>query len=213
MSLEKRRREYRYGTLDSESLSSDPIKQFSDWMSDAIDKDLGDPTAMCLATTTPDGRPSQRVVLLKGYSASGFVFFTNLSSRKATEIEANSHVCLLFPWLHLDRQVIIEGKAHSLDREDVGNYFIQRPVEAKLAAWASKQSKPIQNRACLEERYENISLRFYGKGIPVPEFWGGYRVAPDNFEFWQGGERRLHDRFRYSKNESDSTWTISRLAP
>ena len=213
MSLEKERREYRYAGLDVDSLAKDPLTQFRRWLADIIEQGLSDPTAMCLSTCAANGRPSQRIVLLKSFDKSGFVFFTNLESRKSLEIRSNARVSLLFPWLKLDRQVIIEGEAIEMSREEVVKYFITRPKGSKIAAWSSRQSKPIESRFQLEECYEKTCNRFDGEDIPVPDFWGGYKVAPDFFEFWQGRENRLHDRFSFSLDDSSSVWIVNRLSP
>ncbi len=213
MSLEKERREYLYAGLDVDSLAKDPLIQFQRWLADMIEQQLSDPTAMCLSTCAADGKPSQRIVLLKSFDKSGFVFYTNLESRKSVEIRSNARVSLLFPWLKLDRQVIIEGEAIELSREEVINYFTERPDGSKLAAWSSRQSMPIKSRNQLDECYKKTSLRFDGKDIPVPGFWGGYRVSPDFFEFWQGRENRLHDRFSFSLDDSSSAWIVNRMSP
>ena len=160
MSLEKERREYLYAGLDVDSLAKDPLIQFQRWLADMIEQQLSDPTAMCLSTCAADGKPSQRIVLLKSFDKSGFVFYTNLESRKSVEIRSNARVSLLFPWLKLDRQVIIEGEAIELSREEVINYFTERPDGSKLAAWSSRQSMPIKSRNQLDECYKKTSLRF-----------------------------------------------------
>ena len=211
MSIKDNRRDYRYDTLSRESLLEDPVDQFSLWMSQALEADIIDPTAMCIATVDSSGKPSQRMVLLKGFDQDGFVFYTNLLSRKATEISANPFVSLHFPWLSLDRQVIIGGRAESLPETDVRESFSSRPVSSKLAAWASKQSSSLDSRLELENQFSDVKQRFKSQDIPSPEFWGGYRVCPETFEFWQGGAHRLHDRF-YFQREQDA-WKISRLSP
>ena len=213
MSLETDRREYRYAGLDVDSLAKDPHTQFKIWLNEAIERGISDPTAMCLSTCALGARPSQRIVLLKSYDKSGFVFYTNLKSRKAREIQSNARVSLLFPWLKLDRQVIIEGEAIAVSRGDVENYFVKRPEGSKIAAWASRQSMPLKSRAQLEDSYDRMSHRFAGEEIPAPDFWGGYKVYPDFFEFWQGRENRLHDRFSFSRNNPSSAWAVNRLSP
>jgi pyridoxamine 5'-phosphate oxidase len=216
MAIKDSRREYRFATMRRSSMRDDPIDQFRMWLDAALAADLPDPTAMCLATVDNSGRPSQRMVLLKDFGDDGFVFFTNLTSSKATEIICNNSVCLHFSWLSLDRQVIIRGKAELLSREKVDNYFQGRPRTSQIGAWASRQSKVITNRAVLEERYARIEKQFAQFEIPTPEFWGGYRVSLERVEFWQGGEQRLHDRFCYTPdrvNETNSKWKIERLAP
>lgn len=168
---------------------------------------------MVLATVADSGLPSQRTVLLKHFDHHGAVFYTNMESRKALEISANSRVSLLFPWLQLDRQVMIGGIARPLSRAEVDKYFVTRPRESQLAAWASPQSRTLASRAVLENQYAERQKKFAGRDVPAPDFWGGYRVIPREFEFWQGGESRLHDRFRYLLDESGADWTVNRLAP
>lgn len=211
MSLEHQRREYTYGKLTRESLADSPFVQFDHWMQQAIEAEITDPTAMCVATVGADGRPWQRIVLLKGFDEQGFVFYTNLGSRKAKEIADNPNVGLHFPWLSLERQVIVTGKAEQLGKAQVLKYFLKRPRESQLGAWASQQSSRISSRQVLEAEYSRIKAKFAKGEIPVPDFWGGFRVIPNEFEFWQGGERRLHDRFQYLLQ--DGEWRIERLAP
>lgn len=211
MSLEDNRREYDYGKLSRESLLDNPFDQFTLWMNQAIEAKVQDPTAMSVATVNAEGRPWQRMVLLKGFDQQGFVFYTNLGSRKAKEIEANAQVSLHFPWLQLDRQVIIGGRAERLSAVEVMKYFVSRPKESQLAAWASKQSSRINSRQALETQFAQIKEKFSKGEIPLPDFWGGFRVVPEEMEFWQGGESRLHDRFSYSRDGDD--WAIDRLSP
>ncbi len=211
MSLEDNRREYDYGKLSRESLADDPFAQFTLWMNQAIEAQIQDPTAMSVATVSPEGKPWQRMVLLKGFDEQGFVFYTNLGSRKAKEIEANAQVSLHFPWLQLDRQVIVGGRAERLSAVEVMKYFISRPKESQLAAWASKQSSRISSRQVLETQFAQIKEKFAKGDIPLPDFWGGFRVVPEEIEFWQGGESRLHDRFSYNRDGDD--WQIDRLSP
>jgi len=211
MSLEDNRREYDYGKLSRESLRDDPFDQFTLWMNQAIEAGVQDPTAMSVATVSAEGKPWQRMVLLKGFDAQGFVFYTNLGSRKAQEIEANAQVSLHFPWLQLDRQVIVGGRAELLSTVEVMKYFLSRPKDSQLAAWASKQSSRINSRQALETQFSQIKQKFAKGEIPLPDFWGGYRVVPAEIEFWQGGESRLHDRFCFKRN--DDEWDIARLSP
>lgn len=212
--LEESRREYQYGHLTHESLHCSPFEQFRLWMDQAIDAGVSDPTAMCLATVDKAGKPWQRTVLLKGFDAKGFMFYTNLGSRKAEHIAANPHVSLIFPWWQLDRQVIIGGKAEQLSKTEVMNYFLKRPKASQLAAWASKQSSRISSRQALEAEFMQMKQKYAEGEVPLPDFWGGYRVVPTEFEFWQGGELRLHDRFQYLlEGEGSDRWNISRLAP
>jgi pyridoxamine 5'-phosphate oxidase len=211
MSLEDNRREYDYGKLSRESLRGDPFDQFTLWMNQAIEAGVQDPTAMSVATVSAEGKPWQRMVLLKGFDAQGFVFYTNLGSRKAQEIEANAQVSLHFPWLQLDRQVIVGGRAERLSTVEVMKYFLSRPKDSQLAAWASKQSSRINSRQALETQFAQIKQKFAKGEIPLPDFWGGYRVVPAEIEFWQGGESRLHDRFCFKRD--DDEWDIARLSP
>jgi pyridoxamine 5'-phosphate oxidase len=210
--LEETRREYRYGKLNRIDLADSPFDQFHQWMDDAIDAKVQDPTAMCVATVSKDGRPSQRVVLLKHFDQQGLVFYTNVESRKARDMTQNRHVSLHFAWLEIDRQVHIEGLAEKLGLSTVLKYFISRPRESQLAAWTSPQSQRIDSRSILENEFQRMQNKFVDKKIPLPTFWGGYRVRPRQWEFWQGGERRLHDRFQYTPSESQG-WEINRLAP
>ena len=211
MSLEENRREYDYGKLSRESLLDNPFDQFTLWMNQAIEAKVQDPTAMSVATVNSEGKPWQRMVLLKGFNEQGFVFYTNLGSRKAKEIENNAQVSLHFPWLQLDRQVIVGGRAERLSTAEVIKYFVSRPRDSQLAAWASKQSSHIHSRQALETQFAQIKQKFAKGEIPRPDFWGGYRVVPEEIEFWQGGESRLHDRFCFKRD--DDEWNIARLSP
>ena len=211
MSLQDNRREYDYGKLSRESLLDSPFDQFKRWMAQAIEADIQDPTAMSVATVNAEGKPWQRMVLLKDFDERGFVFYTNLGSRKAAEIAGNAQVSLHFPWLQLDRQVIVGGRAERLSTVDVMKYFLSRPKGSQLAAWASKQSSRINSRQALETQFEQVKAKFSKGEIPLPDFWGGFRVIPEEIEFWQGGESRLHDRFSFQRNGDD--WDIARLSP
>jgi pyridoxamine 5'-phosphate oxidase len=211
MSLQDNRREYDYGKLSRESLLDNPFAQFKLWMAQAIEADIQDPTAMSVATVNAEGKPWQRMVLLKDFDERGFVFYTNLGSRKAAEIKGNAQVSLHFPWLQLDRQVIVGGCAERLSTVDVLKYFLSRPKGSQLAAWASKQSSRVNSRQALETQFERVKEKFSNGEIPLPDFWGGYLVVPQEIEFWQGGENRLHDRFCF-KRENDQ-WDIARLSP
>ncbi len=212
MTLENERREYDFGRLTRESLADEPFKQFRLWLEEALKYQIQDPTAMCVATVGENGRPWQRIVLLKDFDRQGFVFYTNLGSRKAREIEHNPQVCLHFPWLQLDRQVIVSGKAEKLGKAQVLKYFLTRPRESQLAAWASRQSSRISSRQILEAEFGRLKDKFAKGKVPVPDFWGGFRVVPTEFEFWQGGQHRLHDRFFYQLQDN-SEWSIDQLAP
>ena len=211
MSLEDNRREYDFGKLSRESLLDNPFAQFEQWMAQAIEANIQDPTAMSVATVNAQGKPWQRMVLLKGFDEQGFVFYTNLGSRKATEIEGNGQVSLHFPWLQLDRQVIVGGTAQRLSTAEVTGYFLSRPKGSQLAAWASKQSSHLNSRQVLETQFEQVKEKFSKGEIPLPDFWGGYRVVPEEIEFWQGGENRLHDRFCFKRENHQ--WHIARLSP
>ena len=205
------RKEYTSAGLDRAGLDPDPIVQFHKWFEKVIDADLHEPNAMILATATTDGKPSARTVLLKGYDERGFVFYTNYEGRKAVEIEANPTCALLFYWGELERQVRIEGRASRLSGEESDAYFAGRPRGSRPGAWASEQSRPVEDRNILEERVRALEAEYEGREIPRPPFWGGYRVEPDTIEFWQGRENRLHDRLVYRR--SGGRWKIVRLQP
>jgi len=204
--------DYHLGHLDEKDLAADPFRQFEAWFNQAREANLLEPNAMTLATVDADARPTIRTVLLKHWDDRGFVFFTNLESRKAGQIAANPNVSLLFPWLALQRQVAINGTAEKISTSEVVAYFIKRPFHAQIAAWASPQSRVISTRAILEMKWEEMKRKFREGNVPLPSFWGGYRVVPRDVEFWQGGESRLHDRFLYSR-ASDPSWKVERLAP
>lgn len=207
------RREYDRTSLERDQLLANPVEQFNVWLQEAIDLGLQDPTAMTVATVSPDGQPSQRIVLLKDVSEGGFVFYTNLESRKAQEIESNSKISLHFPWHSIERQVKICGTAQPLSTSEITKYFLSRPKESQIAAWASAQSQPISTRQMLQSKFEEIRERFKNKDMTLPKFWGGYRVVPHEIEFWQGGVHRLHDRFVYTLSASEQSWDIERLMP
>lgn len=206
------RRSYTMDKLDLDKLNADPFLQFEAWLKDAVEAELPDPTAMCVATVDASGQPSQRLVLLKDVSSKGFVFYTNLGSRKASELEQNPKVSLHFPWHPLERQVIVYGTAERVPTSQVMSYFLSRPKESQLAAWASEQSRPISTRQVLMQKFAEIKHKFEHGEVPVPSFWGGFLVKPHQIEFWQGGEHRLHDRFMYTQ-QADKSWTIERLCP
>lgn len=212
MRYEKFRREYTAGGLTLDGLDTSPLRQFEIWLQQAVDAGLEDPTAMVLATVDESGGPWQRIVLLKGMSTAGFVFYTNHGSDKARAIEREPQVSLLFPWNVLDRQVIVGGTAQKMGYAESARYFITRPRESQVAAWASRQSRPVSARALLEQQAHIVREKFGRGEIPMPDFWGGYRVVPTRIEFWQGGEHRLHDRFLYSLN-SHGDWEIKQLQP
>ncbi len=212
MKLEEFRRDYLQGGLRRNELPADPLQLFAAWQQQAITSAILDPTAMVLATVGEDHRPSQRIVLLKSFDERGLVFFTNYSSRKAREIAVNQHVSLLFPWHALERQVKICGRAEKVSLLESAKYFATRPRESQLAAWASRQSASLTSRKFLMSQLESIRHKFTSGEVPLPDFWGGFRVVPQEIEFWQGGGNRLHDRFHYAL-QPDGQWEISRLAP
>lgn len=198
--------------LAETELDPDPIRQFQTWLEDAIAQDLPEPTSMSLATVSSEGQPSLRTVLLKLYDRDGFVFFTNYQSRKSAQIADNPRVALLFPWVALARQVHILGKAQRIPTAESLRYFATRPRGSQIGAWASPQSKAITSRAFLEQKFAEMKRHFADGEIPLPDFWGGFRVIPEEIEFWQGRESRLHDRFRYTR-DAHGDWKIERLAP
>lgn len=206
------RREYTLGELDAGQLDSNPINQFEHWLQQAVDAKLSDPTAMTVATVDRSGQPSQRIVLLKKVDQSGFVFFTNLGSRKASELSVNNKVSLHFPWHSMERQVKVCGTASQIPFSEVASYFMSRPKDSQIAALISEQSQPISTRSMLLGKFMEAKEKFKQGEVPVPKLWGGFRVVPHDIEFWQGGEHRLHDRFQYLRQE-DNSWTIQRLMP
>lgn len=212
MDISDLRRDYTKDGLRRSGLDADPFKQFGVWFEQACSAEVLEPNAMTLATAWADGRPTQRTVLLKKYDERGFVFFTNFGSSKAAQIKENPQVSLLFPWLALERQVIVCGKAEKISTAETLKYFVTRPLESKLGAWASTQSGVISSRKMLQMKFAEVKEKFKSGEVPVPSFWGGFRVAPQTVEFWQGGAGRLHDRFMYSR-EGESGWGIERLAP
>jgi pyridoxamine 5'-phosphate oxidase len=206
------RREYGDEGLDAPDLAPDPIAMFRRWLADTVDAGLHEPNAMVVTTVSAEGRPSSRMVLLKGVDEEGFVFYTNYDSRKGSDIEANPSVSLLFPWHDLQRQVRIDGTASRVSREESEAYFCSRPRESQLGAWASPQSTQVSSRAELDQRYTEVEERFgEADAVPLPPQWGGYRVRPELVEFWQGRKGRMHDRLVYRRG--DDRWTVARLAP
>jgi pyridoxamine 5'-phosphate oxidase len=197
--------------MDARDLDSDPLKQFERWFAEARAEGLPAPEAMALATATPDGRPSVRMVLLKDAGEQGFDFFTHYDSRKGGELAANPYAALLFHWQPLGRQVRVEGPVARIAAEESEAYFVTRPLESRLAAWASPQSRPLESRDDLERRFADAKERFPGAEVPLPPHWGGYRLKPDAYEFWQHGDDRLHDRVRYTRD--GAAWRRERLAP
>jgi pyridoxamine 5'-phosphate oxidase len=212
MKLDDMRVHYDRDELRREDLRADPFDQFAAWVHETCDSDLVEPNAMTLATAGADGRPTQRTVLLKGFDERGFVFYTNLESRKARQISGNANVSLLFPWLALHRQVAINGVAERVPTSKALAYFVTRPFGSQIGAWASPQSQVVSARALLEAKWEEAKRKFQEGRVPMPSFWGGFRVVPRDIEFWQGRGHRLHDRFLYTRLE-DGSWKIERLAP
>ena len=206
------RHEYDAHGLRRADLHSDPFKQFGAWFAAALAADIRDVNAMTLATATPDGKPSVRIVLLKAFDERGFMFFTNYDSEKGKQLEANQHAALNFFWPKLERQIRISGSVERTSREDSAVYFHSRPPGSRLGAWVSKQSEVIDSRQILDARLEQMEERFAGGEIPLPPHWGGYRLKPDQIEFWQGRPNRQHDRFRYTR-QAEGAWQIDRLAP
>jgi len=198
--------------LDREDLDDDPIVQFEDWFRYACETVPLDPNAVTLSTVDADNRPSSRTVLLKSFDERGFVFFTNYESRKAVDIARNPNVSLLFFWSEAARQVKIRGTAEKISTRESLAYFLSRPRGSQIGAWVSAQSSVVSSRSLLENKFQEIKKKFKNKEVPLPSFWGGYRVVPQEVEFWQGRRNRLHDRFEYTRHGDDS-WTIERLAP
>ncbi len=212
MDIHALREEYKKGQLRRKDLQDDPFKQFETWFQQACNADLLEPNAMTLSTVSEQGQPFMRTVLLKYFDVNGFVFFTNYESRKAQQIGSNPHVSILFTWLPLQRQVHITGNAEKVTTAESWEYFTSRPRGSQLGAWTSQQSSVISSRQLLLMQFEQIKHKFLDGEIPLPDFWGGYRVVPNSFEFWQGCPNRLHDRFLYTIQE-DQSWQIQRLAP
>jgi len=211
MSLADIRREYLGEPLSEAHSDPDPMRQFARWFERVRDVEP-DPTAMALATASSDGRPSVRTVLLKGVDDRGFIFYTNYESRKAREMEATGRASLLFFWRSVERQVRIDGTVERVSPVESDAYFETRPLDSRLSVYASRQSEAIESREVLEEAFERVKRAYGDGGVPRPEWWGGYRVVPDEFEFWQGRESRLHDRLRYLKG-ANGAWRRERLAP
>lgn len=212
MDIENIRREYMQSGLKRSQLKPDPMVQFEEWLTIATQTPMTDPTAMSVATVGANGMPSLRTVLLKYYNEQGFVFFTNLDSRKARELKQNKNIALLFPWTNLERQVIVTGEVEFVSTAESLKYFLSRPKDSQIAALASHQSRPISSRAALEEKFLQLKNKFKDGDISLPAFWGGVRIKPLQIEFWQGRSNRLHDRFMYTKGENGE-WTIERLEP
>lgn len=211
MSISDIRRDYARARLDEADVSHDPIVEFARWFAEAQEAQLHEPNAMTLATATADGAPSARIVLLKAFDQRGFVFFTDYRSRKGGELEANPRAALVFYWGELERQVRITGTVITTSKEESERYFRSRPLGSRLGAWASHQSRVIPGRAVLESDLKEVVQRFAEGDVPLPPHWGGFRVAPETIEFWQGRDSRLHDRIRYIRE--GGAWRVERLSP
>ena len=212
MALADMRKDYSMAGLLEKDLAKNPFRQFEQWFQEAEAAKLPEPNAMTLATVGRDGRPAARTVLLKGCDGRGFVFYTNYESRKGRELDANPRATLLFAWVPMERQVIVEGTAARVSREESEAYFHSRPRQSQLAAWASPQSTAVAGRAVLEESYRVVEKKYEGREVPLPPNWGGFRLGPETVEFWQGRRSRLHDRLRY-RREAGADWVVERLAP
>ena len=210
--LSELRKDYTKDALRAADLAADPFAQFEQWFAQAEECEVDEPNAMCLATVSGDGQPSTRVVLLKAFSDQGLVFYTNYESRKAIEMEANPKVSANFLWLPLQRQVNVTGRVERVSKATALKYFLSRPFASRLGAWSSPQSKVIGSRQILEAKLEQMKRKFANGEVPLPDNWGGYRIVPETFEFWQGGGGRLHDRFMYRLDENGQ-WAPARLAP
>jgi pyridoxamine 5'-phosphate oxidase len=211
MNLADLRQEYTKAGIERDQLQSDPVDQFSVWFEQAQDAGIREPNAMVLATVSESGQPFTRTVLLKDLDKRGFVFYTNFESRKATQIAGNAKVSLIFLWLDLERQISINGTAEQISTAESLRYFASRPFGSRLGAWVSRQSEVIRSRALLEQKWQEMKSKFANGEVPLPSFWGGYRVKPQSIEFWQGRQNRLHDRFLYQKIADQ--WQIERLSP
>src|SRR5580658_8717112 len=211
MTLAELRKEYSLAGLTEKDAARDPYRQFEKWFQEAEAAKIHEPNAAVLATAARDGRPSARMVLLKGVDGRGFVFYTNYESRKGRELEANPRAAYLFPWIALERQVIVEGSVARVPREESEAYFHSRPRSSQLAAWASSQSSIIAGREALDQSMKAVEKKYSGVEAPLPPNWGGFRIVPDSVEFWQGRRSRLHDRLRYRRD--GNSWIIERLAP
>jgi pyridoxamine 5'-phosphate oxidase len=212
MALADMRKDYGLAGLLEKDVAKNPFRQFEQWFAEAEAAKVTEPNAMTLATCSRDGRPSARTVLLKAVDGRGFVFYTNYESRKGRELAENAQASLLFPWIAMERQVVVEGPVAKVTRVEAEVYFHSRPRASQLAAWASTQSSLVAGRAVLDEAYRLVEQKYEGRDVPLPPHWGGYRLSPLTVEFWQGRRSRLHDRLRY-RREAGGDWVIERLAP
>ena len=206
------RNEYLKGGLERSMLSENPFVQFKQWFENAVECNITEPNAMTVSTVSPEGKPSSRVVLLKSWDEQGFVFYTNYNSQKATDLKLNKNICAIFSWLDIERQLRIEGTAEKVSMAESARYFLSRPFGSRLGAWVSRQSSVISSRSLLEMQFQKMKEKFANGDVPLPDFWGGIRIIPERFEFWQGRANRLHDRFEYA-HKGNGTWQISRLSP
>lgn len=205
------RREYTRHELSEDSVLANPFEQFDAWFHEAVESQVPEPNAMSISTVDAQGRPSSRIVLLKGFDQKGLVFYTNYESRKAREIENNPRVSLLFFWPELERQVRVQGEAEKISKTESMKYFFSRPVSSRIGAWASAQSAVIEGRYVLEKRMQELKKKWNGEEVPYPSFWGGFRIKPELFEFWQGRVSRLHDRIEFVRD--GEAWSHRRLSP
>ena len=206
------REEYGHDTLNEDSVHPNPIEQFRVWFDHAVARKVTEPNAMSLATVDADGQPWLRTVLLKAYDAKGFVFYTNYESRKGKQLALNPKASVLFPWIQLERQVIVTGSVEKVSTAESLKYFSSRPFGSRLGAWVSQQSSVVSSRSLLLAKFDEMKRKFQNGDVPLPSFWGGYRIQPETIEFWLGGKSRIHDRIFYSK-QTDGAWKIERLAP